>query len=100
MIDYSKYDNLPKDVLVNRFLSLENKQKKLLGQLKENEEILKYLSEKIINAFTIKKEKYYTLKTSQALKKVEEWAKNNPKEAQKAKKEVLKEMGLIVENNL
>lgn len=41
---------------------------------------------------TIKKEKYYTLENSPAIKKIDKWAKENPELAKQADKELEQEM--------
>lgn len=41
---------------------------------------------------TIKEEKYYTLENSPAIKKIDKWAKENPKLAKQADKELEQEM--------
>lgn len=41
---------------------------------------------------TIKKEKYYTLENSPAIKKIDKWEQENPKEAEKIRQELEQEM--------
>lgn len=94
MINYTKYENAEKNVLTNAFISLEKKQKKLLQQIKENDELLKYLSDKITSAFKPQTPIFYTIDTSPTFKKIDEWAEQNPQEAEAAKNQVLKELGL------
>lgn len=67
MINYAKYENVEKMCLQMLFLALK-KAKKLLEQVKENEELLKFLSEKIASAFTVQPAKFYTTETSPILK--------------------------------
>lgn len=94
MINYAKYENAEKNVLTNAFLNVEKKQKKLLEQVRENDELLKYLSDKIASAFKVETPIFYTIDTSPTFKKIDEWAEQNPQEAEAAKNQVLKELGL------
>ncbi len=94
MINYAKYENVEKNVLTNAFLSIEKKQKKLLEQVKENEELLKFLSEKIASAFTVQPAKFYTTETSPILKKISDDFKELPQaEQEELKAKLAQELG-------
>lgn len=93
MLNLSKYDNADRNTLTSAYNSLEKKQAKLLEQVRENEVVLKFLSEKIANAFKRNNEQYYTLETSPAIKKINKWEQENPQEAEQIKAELKEEMG-------
>lgn len=82
MINYAKYENVEKNVLTNAFLNIEKKQKKLLEQVRENDELLKYLSDKIASAFKVETPKFYTTQTSQILQKISNDFKELPQNEQ------------------
>lgn len=94
MINYSKYENAEKNVLTSAFINLEKKQKKLMEQMRENEELLKYLSEKIANAFKINTPKFYTVDTSPILQKIDKDFKELPQsEQEKLKAKLNQDLG-------
>lgn len=55
--DFSKYDNATPKQIVNALASAEKRAEKLNLQLKENEELFKFLQKKLKNSFSTKKRK-------------------------------------------
>lgn len=90
MIDYAKYENASEKVLANAFAKAKLQEQKLQDKLRENYEFMQFLSSKITH-----NKEYYTLDELSANKTLDKWATQNPKEANEAKKEAMKEMGLL-----
>ncbi|TLD95403.1 hypothetical protein LS71_008325 [Helicobacter jaachi] len=89
-INYEKYANMSKRQLLNALLSAEKKEQKIKADLNSNSELIKFL--KTMLKESLDSPKYYTLETSPALKKNDEWAKANPELAAQADKELEAEM--------
>lgn len=78
--DYTKYENMNRRQLLNSLLSAEKKEQKIKESLDSP--------------------KHYTLETSPAIKKIDEWAKQNPELAAQVDKELEEEMkGYYANNN-
>lgn len=97
-IDYTKYENMNRRQLLNSLLSAEKKEQKIKESLSENGELIKFLKSKLKES--LDSPKHYTLETSPAIKKIDEWAKQNPELAAQADKELEEEMkGYYANNN-
>lgn len=97
-IDYTKYENMNRRQLLNSLLSAEKKEQKIKESLSETNELIKFLKSKLKES--LDSPKYYTLETSPAIKKIDEWAKQNPELAAQADKELEEEMkGYYANNN-
>ncbi|MFQ6342574.1 hypothetical protein [Campylobacter sp. VTCC 70190] len=57
MFDYSKYENATPKQLIYALSLVEKRAEKLNSQLKENNELFKFLNEKLKNSFDTKKAK-------------------------------------------
>lgn len=57
MFDYSKYENATQKQLVYALSLVEKRAEKLALQTKENNELFKFLNQKLRNSFSIKKTK-------------------------------------------
>lgn len=57
MYDYSKYENATPKQLINALSLVEKRAKKLELQTKENNELFKFLNEKLKNSLNVKKKK-------------------------------------------
>lgn len=72
MLDLSKYENADRNVLMNAFNSIEKKHRKLLEQVQESEELLRYLTKQLKKTLKVqkstKKKNVPTDETLQALK--------------------------------
>lgn len=90
MIAYEKYSNMNRRQLLNSLLSAEKKEQKIKASLNENSELIKFLKSKLKES--LDSPKYYTLETSPAMKKNDEWAKSNPELAAQADRELEEEM--------
>ncbi len=88
MIDYAKYENASEKVLASAFARAKIQEQKLQEKLRENDEFMRFLSNKI-------SKEYYTLDELSANETLDKWAKANPKEAKEAEKEAMQEMGLL-----
>lgn len=67
MFDYSKYENATQKQLVYALSLVEKRAEKLALQTKENNELFKFLNQKLRNSFSIKKnQKRRSKKNTQA----------------------------------
>ncbi|ENU2733321.1 hypothetical protein ACE4OJ_001732 [Campylobacter jejuni] len=57
MFDYSKYENSTEKQLIHALTLAEKRAEKLNSQLKENNELFKFLQKKLKNSFSTKKTK-------------------------------------------
>ncbi|EAK0374007.1 hypothetical protein YO71_08615 [Campylobacter jejuni] len=57
MFDYSKYENATEKQLIHALTLAEKRAEKLNSQLKENNELFKFLQKKLKNSFSTKKTK-------------------------------------------
>ncbi|ADC29313.1 hypothetical protein ACTR6N_001623 [Campylobacter jejuni] len=57
MFDYSKYENATEKQLIHALTLAEKRAEKLNSQLKENNELFKFLQKKLKNSFNTKKTK-------------------------------------------
>ncbi|HDZ4931170.1 TPA: hypothetical protein RTF94_001459 [Campylobacter jejuni] len=57
MFDYSKYENATEKQLIHALTLAEKRAEKLNSQLKENNELFKFLQKKLNNSFSTKKTK-------------------------------------------
>lgn len=90
MIDYAKYENASEKVLANAFAKAKLQEQKLQDKLRENYKFMQFLSSKITH-----NKEYYTLDELSANATLDKWVAQNPKEANEAKNEAMKEMGLL-----
>ena len=97
MIAYEKYTNMNRRQLLNSLLSAEKKEQKIKASLSENSELIKFLKSKLKESLDYPK--YYTLETSPAMKKMKQWEKDNPQEAQQIRQELEEEMKGCYENH-
>ncbi len=95
-IDYDKYADMNKRQLMNALLSAEKKEQKIKADLSSQCELIKFLKSKIKES--LDSPKYYTLETSPALKKIKQWEKQNPQEAEQVRQELEAEMKDYYEN--
>ncbi|XHA93258.1 hypothetical protein B6555_009670 (plasmid) [Campylobacter jejuni] len=63
MFDYSKYENATEKQLIHALTLAEKRAEKLNSQLKENNELFKFLQKKLKNSFNTKKKKSRSKKT-------------------------------------
>ena len=97
MIAYEKYTNMSRRQLLNSLLAAEKQEQKIKAQMQEKQELIKFLKVKIKESLDAPK--HYTLETSPAIKKIDEWAKANPELAAQADRELEEEMKGYYANN-
>ena len=78
MYDYSKYENATPKQLINALSLVEKRAKKLELQTKENNELFKFLNEKLKNSLNVKKRKRVYLPKEPTTSTKEILAKNEP----------------------
>lgn len=96
-INYEKYSNMNRRQLLNSLLSAEKKEQKMKADLEAHNELIKFLKSKLKES--LDSPKYYTLETSPAIKKMKQWEKDNPQEAQQIRQELEEEMKGYYENH-
>ena len=96
-INYEKYSNMNRRQLLNSLLSAEKKEQKMKADLEAHNELIKFLKSKLKES--LDSPKYYTLETSPAMKKMKQWEKDNPQEAQQIRQELEEEMKGYYENH-
>ncbi len=73
MIDYAKYENADRSTILSAFNATLKRQKKPISKPK--------------------KEQFYTLEDSPAIKAIDDWASQHPEELAEVKAQLAKEMG-------
>ncbi|EAK9994732.1 hypothetical protein [Campylobacter armoricus] len=94
MYDYSKYENATPKQLVYALSLAEKRAEKLNLQLKENEELFKFLQKKLKNSFSTKKTKKRERKIPELDEAIEDY-KNGNVETYKNFKEYKKAMDVL-----
>ncbi|EAJ5678849.1 hypothetical protein KJQ67_07295 [Campylobacter lari] len=94
MYDYSKYENATPKQLVYALSLAEKRAEKLNLQLKENEELFKFLQKKLKNSFSTKKVKKRERKIPELDEAIEDY-KNGNVETYKNFKEYKKAMDVL-----
>lgn len=93
-IDYPKYENMSRRQLISALDGAEKKTRKLKEKyeenLKDNLNLIAFLKSKISES--LNEPKYYALKDSPAIKKIEEWEKQHPQEVAEIDNELDLEM--------
>lgn len=79
-------------------LKITNADENLLKALKSVINLYPQARLKVKKENSLDNERYYTLETSPAIKKIDEWAKDNPELATEADKELEEEMKGYCEN--
>ncbi|EDP3366052.1 hypothetical protein GWF28_06165 [Campylobacter jejuni] len=77
MFDYSKYENATEKQLIHALTLAEKRAEKLNSQLKENNELFKFLQKKLKNSFSTKKTKKADQRRSELDEAIEDYKNGN-----------------------